>query len=195
MPDTVSRFRPDHAKAPGIPTSAGHCPDCLRKVWRGRKRGEALLSVTDRHGGACESCAKWRDEHPGQDPTHAKRSRAERIPAEREEHAPRWRDHPGRGCREVPPLAFEPDPDRDEDGHDEVSRQFRADMRREMAVRVCLPCPVREKCFAAALAHGYEGLWGAAVFGRSRWDDLLTGDSGRTIHAKRRRTEPAEDIA
>lgn len=193
--NTLSRFRPNHDDdRDPYPVSPGSCRYCHRQMWLGSKPGTPLLSPSRRHPGACETCSKWIDHNPGQDPTTCKRSVAEVIPAERPEGDMSWRRNPNRRCIGGAPDVFEPDPFPDEPEYG--TRSYRAglqDARLAAAIRLCGPCPVREQCRTAALRHGYVGLWGAAWFTRLRWRDLLTGDTGDTIHAYPSRS--AQDAA
>lgn len=167
------------------PHSAGLCRFCLREVWRGKLAKTGLVAADDRVGGvACGACAKWCLDHPGEDPRNSNRTHAEQVPAERAEVDRDWRHDPRRQCVGADPILFDPDPDKDDPAHG--GRRFRAtvrDARIGAAARLCGPCPVRDRCRAAALTHGYEGLFGGVFSVRYRWTDLLTGEQGWTVHA------------
>lgn len=145
----------------------------------GPARGYVRVGTDPRQ---CQTCEGWMATNGATDPSLGRGNAGERIPAERPELDSRWRDDPDLACRDAPPALFWPDPDPDED-----VPAIDPGTRREVARRVCGSCPVRHQCRDAALGNGYEGLWGGALFGLYRWDDLLTGESGDTVHAAHRR--------
>lgn len=169
-----------------IPRSHGLCRFCLRDMWTGdAPRGKAVVGPDRTMCTACHQIITT----GGGDPCLVSGTKAEQVPAERPEDNPRWRDDPDRNCRDLPPLFFDDDLDADDPEYVEQTKQERSAVwmeRRKVARRLCHTCPVMEQCRAAALAHGYEGLWGGAWFSRNRWEDLVTRESGATIHARGR---------
>lgn len=197
---TSSRFKvpTGNDTARGFPVSGGKCLKCLREFWQGGPSGVTLLRGSDRYPGHCDTCAQWMRKHPGVDPRGVKGNQAERIPAERAEDDPSWRDAAGMPCHEAPPELFDPEDDPEDLPPLEPAEfdQMRRDLwqqRREVAAVFCEPCPVRAQCRAAAEAHGYEGMWGATFFTRRRWHDLINGVDGPTINAPARARREAEE--
>jgi hypothetical protein len=198
---TASRFKsPVGDTTPrGYPVVAGMCRYCRREFWNGNAPdGSALLHASQAYPGCCDACGQWLRRNPGGDPRTRKGHLAERIPAERAEADPTWRHHPdGLRCHQAPPELFDPEPDPDDrpapddPGYD-VIRRAEWRQRRDVARVFCDPCPVRSACKAAALAQGWEGLWGGTFFERRRWHDLLDGTDGPTMHAPARDRKRAE---
>jgi len=176
-----------------LPTYAGLCRYCLRATWSSGGGKTGLLSTAaDREPGACDTCVSWRARNGGADPRARRGNVAEQVPAERPEDEPAWRRRGDLRCVLVPlpPSAFEPEPDPD----DEVDEQQRAEQRdaRSRAARgLCAACPVRDLCRATALDRGYDGLWGGALFDGPQWRDLVTGETGPTRYAPKAQPVPA----
>jgi hypothetical protein len=172
-----------HHAAASAPVFVDLCRYCHRPMWHGSRPGAVLLPPAPRHPGACGGCGSWLDDHPGGDPRRARNTVAEQVPAEWSEDNPGWRNDPARRCAGADPILFEPDPDPDDEPRTPAVAACVRDARRAAAQVFCGPCPLRQTCAETALAHGYEGVWGGRHFGRIRWEDLLTGETGWTVHA------------
>lgn len=195
------------------PTFTGFCSHCLRSMWSGELRGTGLIAFSEEDPRSCYSCLRWCRLHPGQDPQHDPRTAAYRVHAERPEAEQGWRDDPRRPCREAPTELFYPLPSADDpDGAallaDDEWVADRREEQRQAAEILCARCPVFEDCRWTARVHGFEGVWGRAVFTRFGWLDPVSGETGRTIHTTEGRlavavewaqrlasAEPGEDAA
>lgn len=188
------RYRePYQSNKIGHPMSVGMCRYCRREMWNDTREVAGLLRAAP-DGITCDGCRSWLRRNPGGDPLRARSSVAERIPAELPETDAAWRDRAR--CRDTDPAVFEPDPDPDDRTPRERDHAWH--QRHYTAARVCDACPVLERCRATALDRGYEGLWGGLFITRQRWKNLITGESGWTIHvteAARREHERALDAA
>lgn len=166
------------------PFTVGMCRDCRREMWSGTPKPPNGVKVGI-DGRTCQSCENWRAHHPGGDPRLATNTHAEHVRAEWDEDDPRWRRRGNcRGSDE--PEIFNPAPD-----PDERPPTWTAEVQRKThqyaADAYCSFCPVLLTCRGKAEFHGYEGVWGGAVFERETWTCLLTGASGPTIHHRARK--------
>lgn len=163
------------------PHTVGLCWDCRRDMWTGWAQAPVKVSADPRY---CQSCENWRHHHPGGDPTLARNTHAERIPAEWAEDDTTWRRR-GNCAGTDEDEIFDPAPDEDERpaGWDP---ELHAKTQQYAADAYCSFCPVVLVCRARAEFHGYEGVWGGAAFERETWTDLLVpGVGGKTIHHHR----------
>lgn len=164
-------------RAEAIPHVVGLCCDCRREMWTGWPGAPVRVSKDPRW---CQGCENWRTKHPGGDPTLARGTHAERIPAEWAEGDQRWKARGSCADTDEPEL-FGPAPDADDlpPGFDPG---LFAKGQAYAVEAYCSFCPVINVCRAKAQFHGYEGVWGGAVFDRETWHSPITGASGTTIH-------------
>lgn len=184
-----------HQRTAPLARSWGLCRYCLRNMWDGDKIPEGATRVSaDRI--KCATCARW-IERKGTDPRDSKTSPAERLPVERAEPDDGWKVSPERGCADLPVSDFEPELDKDDPEYVRLTDAARDRLwagRRMIAQTLCADCPFRTQCRSTAKAMGYEGLWGAAWFTRTRWQDLITKESGPTMYAVARDRRKGEDM-
>lgn len=181
-----------HERSESIPQSRGLCRYCLREMWNGKRIPAGKCRSTDR--GFCATCERWIQRY-NEDPRLSKFSVAEQVPAERAESGVGWKDSPDRRCADLPTQFFAAELDSDDPEFVELTTHERKEQwaqRRSIAVTLCGSCPFITRCRTNAQQMGYEGLWGGVWFSRLRWEDLVTGEQGPTIHASRRAREQYE---
>lgn len=186
MTRAVSRFKNDNmTDRYGPPRCVGLCRYCWRPIWTDLGSDRKLIRAAV-DGDQCQSCETWIKRHPGQDPRDRTGAAAERVPAERPEADPGWRELSA--CAGLPSEPFDPELDDDDpvrQAQTDVERGKIWDARR-YAATVCAGCPVREQCRRVADAHAYEGIWGGRFYSRTSWLDLDTGERGDTMYARQR---------
>jgi len=159
------------------PYIVGLCCDCRREMWTHQPEAPVRVSPDPRY---CQGCHHWRIKHPDQDPTRARNTHAERVPAEWPEGDQRWKARGSCAGTDEPEI-FDPAPDEDERPTGFDAELF-AKTQAYAVEAYCSFCPVAMVCRAKAEFHGYEGVWGGAVFERETWHSPITGASGKTIH-------------
>lgn len=175
-----------HDRAESMAQSRGLCRFCLREMWNGKRIPAGKCRATDR--GYCATCDRWIQRY-GEDPRWSKLSVAEQVTAERPESGVGWKGNPARRCADLPTQFFAPELDDDDPEFVVLTKHERKELwaqRRSIAETLCGSCPFRAQCRSNAQEMGYEGLWGRVWFSRLRWEDLVTGEHGPTVHASRR---------
>ena len=184
----ASRFRPGY-EIDTMPRVTGLCRKCRREMWTKLPHGPGRPVAASADGVTCEPCKRYMRE-TGKDPQDRKGNPAERIPAERPEADPTWREEPlDLLCAGVGPEVFYPEPLWDELQPTAEEKREITKERRLVAETLCAHCPVQRRCWMTALANGYEGIWGGRFFRRNTWFIILQPEiSGPTIHAGQPRT-------
>jgi hypothetical protein len=187
---TAAAFRPrfhDLYEPDRRPRKVGLCVTCRRGMWANLPAGPGRVAPSG-DGKHCAACARHIT-HRGGDPRDQRGNAAETIPAERPEDNQGWRAPGLQLCKGLDPEPFEPQLFPEElaeltPAARNARRKRLHRQRRDAAATVCMACPVMEDCRDTALARGYEGLWGAVFFYRTRWVNLVTRETGLTVHAQ-----------